>query len=94
MPGEVPMNSDGMVAQSTGHCLVRTGRNLRNPAMAKCSVCNKGPMFGHNRSHSMRATNRMFKPNIFKRRMVVDGEVKRVNICARCLRTSVKLDRD
>ena len=62
--------------------------------MAKCSVCNKGPMFGHNRSHSMRATNRMFKPNIFKRRMVVDGEVKRVNICARCLRTSVKLDRD
>ncbi len=58
--------------------------------MAKCSVCGKGPQFGHNRSHSLRATNRMFKPNVFKRRMVIDGETKRVYICARCLRTAVK----
>ncbi|NQW17654.1 MAG: 50S ribosomal protein L28 [Chloroflexi bacterium] len=58
--------------------------------MAKCSVCGKGPQFGHNRSHSMKATNRQFKPNVFKRNMVVNGEATKVFICARCLRTSVK----
>jgi len=32
--------------------------------MAKCEICGKGPQFGHNVSHSKRATNRKFKPNI------------------------------
>ena len=67
------------------YILIRTGT-----IMAKCSVCGKGPQFGHNRSHSMRATNRMFKPNVFKRRMVIDGEIKKISICTRCLRTAVK----
>ena len=34
--------------------------------MAKCSVCGKGVVFGHNVSHSNRKTNRTWKPNIRK----------------------------
>ncbi|PKN97400.1 MAG: hypothetical protein CVU42_16125 [Chloroflexi bacterium HGW-Chloroflexi-4] len=30
--------------------------------MAKCATCGKATVFGHNRSFSQRATNRMFKP--------------------------------
>ena len=59
--------------------------------MAKCGVCGKGPQFGNNRSHSMRATRRMWKPNVFKRNLVIDGELRSVRICTRCLRTMSKV---
>ena len=55
--------------------------------MAKCSVCNKGVVFGHNVSHSNRKTNRTWKPNIRTVKVVVNGQHKTVNICSRCLRS-------
>ncbi len=55
--------------------------------MAKCEICGKVPMFGHNVSHSNRATNRQFRPNIQSKRMLVDGAWRRMHICTRCLRT-------
>ncbi|MEX2425768.1 MAG: 50S ribosomal protein L28 [Thermomicrobiaceae bacterium] len=56
----------------------------------KCDVCGKGPGFGHNVSHSNRKTNRMFKANIQRATIQVDGRPKKVNICTRCLRTITK----
>jgi large subunit ribosomal protein L28 len=56
----------------------------------KCDVCGKGPGFGHRVSHSNRKTNRMFKANIQRQTIQVDGRPKRVNICTRCLRTITK----
>ena len=53
--------------------------------MAKCSVCGKGVSFGHNVSHSNRKTNRMWKPNIRKVKANVNGTVKTVAVCSRCL---------
>ena len=58
--------------------------------MAKCEICNKGPQFGHNRSHAMNATNRMFKPNIQKRNLIIEGKPRKVKICTRCIRTLEK----
>lgn len=55
--------------------------------MAKCEICGKGPMFGHNVSHSKRATNRIFRPNIQSKRLMLNGQYRRVHICTRCLRT-------
>ena len=55
--------------------------------MAKCAVCGKGPQFGNNRSHSMRATRKMWKPNVSRRKLVINGEKQRVNVCTRCLRS-------
>lgn len=55
--------------------------------MAKvCSVCGKGPSFGHNRSHSMVATKRRFEPNLQRVRILVNGAAKRVYVCTRCLK--------
>jgi large subunit ribosomal protein L28 len=55
--------------------------------MAKCEICGKAPSFGHNVSHSKRATLRMFRPNIQRKRVLVDGQPRRIYICTRCLRT-------
>ncbi len=55
--------------------------------MAKCDICGKGPQFGHNVSHSKKATNRQFKPNVQTVRMEKDGHKRKMHLCTRCLRT-------
>jgi len=51
-----------------------------------CSVCGKHPSAGRNVSHSHRVTNRVFKPNIQKLTVAIDGHVKKVRICTKCLK--------
>lgn len=58
-----------------------------------CEICSKGTMSGMNVSHSHLKTKKTWKPNIQRVRAVVDGEVKRVNVCTRCLRSG-KVQRD
>ncbi len=47
-------------------------------------------MSGHNVSHSKRRTNRRFMPNVHSRRLSINGQRVRVNICTRCLRSLQK----
>ncbi len=55
--------------------------------MAKvCTSFGKGPAFGNNRSHSMRATSRRFDPNLQKVRIIENGTPKRAYVCTRCLK--------
>nr|WP_268869492.1 MULTISPECIES: 50S ribosomal protein L28 [Megasphaera] len=56
-------------------------------------MCGKGKMAGMNVSHSHLKTKRTWKPNIQRVRAMVEGEVKRVNVCTRCLRSG-KVQRD
>ena len=56
--------------------------------MAKCEFCDKTVSFGQNVSHSNRKTNRMWKPNIRKVKADLNGTVKTVRICSRCLRSN------
>jgi len=55
--------------------------------MARCEMCGKGPQFGHSVSHSKKATKRQFKPNIQRLRVEIDGKMRRMYLCTRCLRT-------
>ena len=57
----------------------------------KCDLCNKSAQFGHNVSHSKRHTNRRWLPNIHLVKMEKNGQIVRVNLCTRCLRTQNKL---
>ncbi len=67
-------------------------------ASGKCDLCPKHTMFGRNirHKHSGRwerkapRTNREFRPNVHKKRLVIDGRSRRVNVCTRCLRTQLK----
>lgn len=52
-----------------------------------CDYCGKGRMVGNNVSHSKRHTKRVFRANLRRVRAVVDGTVRKVRICTRCLRT-------
>lgn len=56
----------------------------------KCDVCGKTTQFGRNVSFSKRRTNRMFKPNVQSRLVVVNGVTRRLNVCTSCLRTQTK----
>ncbi|HTK31697.1 MAG TPA: 50S ribosomal protein L28 [Candidatus Saccharimonadaceae bacterium] len=52
----------------------------------RCKVCGKGPMFGQNVSHANNVTKRVFNPNLQRVRALVDGRVKNIDVCTRCLR--------
>lgn len=58
--------------------------------MAKCEICGKSTTFGHNRSHSMRATARKFRPNLQKTTISLQGRMVKKVVCTRCIRTMVK----
>lgn len=51
-----------------------------------CSVCGKAPSAGRNVSHSHRVTNRIVRPNIQRVHAVVDGTVKQINVCTKCMK--------
>jgi large subunit ribosomal protein L28 len=58
--------------------------------MAKCEVCGKQPQFGHNVSHSNRKTNRQFKPNVQRVKVMENGRLVSKFMCTRCIRTMSK----
>jgi large subunit ribosomal protein L28 len=58
--------------------------------MAKCEICGKGPQFGHSVSHSKKATNRQWKPNVQKKKLMYKGKLQRMYVCTRCARTLLK----
>ncbi|NJM09264.1 50S ribosomal protein L28 [Candidatus Gracilibacteria bacterium] len=59
--------------------------------MARCDMCGKGPSFGHNVSFSKRRTNRMWRPNLQRKKITTtDGQAVQVRICTQCIRTMSK----
>ncbi len=51
-----------------------------------CSVCGKHPVSGNNVSHSNKKTKRVFKPNIVKMKVELNGKVQNLNVCTKCLK--------
>ncbi len=56
-------------------------------SMAKCEICNKSVHFGIKVSHSHKRSNKMWKPNIRKVKVLVNGQPKRIHICSKCLKS-------
>ena len=61
--------------------------------MAMCEMCGKTKRAGNNVSHSNVHTKRLFRPNIQKATIMVDGRLKQKKLCTRCLRTLAKAPR-
>ena len=61
--------------------------------MAKCEICGKTKRAGFNVSHSNVHTKRVFRPNIQRTKILVNGTLRRINACTRCLRTMAKAPR-
>jgi large subunit ribosomal protein L28 len=52
-----------------------------------CTICNKRTVAGNSISHAHNVTKRTWRPNLQRVRAVVDGAVRRVWVCTRCLRS-------
>ena len=59
--------------------------------MAKCAICDKKLSHGNKlsiaRSHVSNRATRTWKPNLRSVKAIVDGEPKRIKVCAKCLRS-------
>ncbi len=66
----------------------------------KCDICGKGTVAGHNVPRKGQAkkaggvgqhigvkTKRVFKPNLVKIRAKIEGTIKTLTMCTRCLRS-------
>lgn len=55
--------------------------------MAKvCELCGRRPSSGHHVSHANNKTKRRFQPNLQRVRARVNGAVRRIRVCTRCIR--------
>lgn len=59
--------------------------------MAKCAICDKSVNFGNQlsitRSHISKRSSRTWQANLRSVKAIVDGEPKRIKVCAKCLRS-------
>jgi len=57
----------------------------------KCDNCGKHQSLGHRVSHAKNRTNHAFRPNIQKKRIMVDGKFLRLKLCTNCIKTLNKV---
>lgn len=55
--------------------------------MASCAVCGRGRMTGNNVSHANNVTRRVWNVNLQRVRARVNGKVKTIDVCTRCIRS-------
>lgn len=59
--------------------------------MAKCAICDKSISYGNKlsitRSHISKRTSRTWKANLRSVKTIIDGQPKRIKVCAKCLRS-------
>ena len=53
-----------------------------------CEICGKGPIAGHNVSHANNKTPRRWYPNLQRVRAIVNGTVRRIRVCAQCIKSN------
>jgi large subunit ribosomal protein L28 len=55
--------------------------------MARCEICEKGPMYGNRVSHANNRTHRRWNPNLQRVRVVVGKTPQRMRVCTNCIRS-------
>jgi len=58
--------------------------------MQKCDITGKGKQYGHNVSFSQRHTQKVWKPNLQTKTMIVDGEKVKLKVSTQAIRTLKK----
>jgi large subunit ribosomal protein L28 len=53
-----------------------------------CEVCGRKPVVGRTVSHAHNVRPRRFLPNLQTVRALVNGGVRRIRVCTRCLRSN------
>lgn len=58
--------------------------------MQKCDLTGKGKQYGHNVSFSQRHTQKVWKPNLQKKTLVIDGKKVTMKLSTQAIRTLKK----
>lgn len=58
--------------------------------MQKCDITGKGKQFGSNVSFSQRHTNKVWKPNLQTKTVIVDGKKVKMKLSTQAIRTLKK----
>jgi large subunit ribosomal protein L28 len=57
--------------------------------MAKaCEICGKTPVVGRIVSHAHNVRARRFEPNLQTVRAFINGGIRRIRVCTRCIRSN------
>lgn len=63
--------------------------DIESYVMAKqCEVCGKTPVVGRVISHAHNVRARRFEPNLQRVRAIVNGGIRRLRVCTRCIRSN------
>jgi large subunit ribosomal protein L28 len=54
-----------------------------------CEICGKRPLVGSNVSHAHNVTKRRFNPNLQRVRTISNGRVKKMDVCANCIKSGI-----
>ena len=54
-----------------------------------CEICGKKPLVGNNVSHAHNKSKRRWYPNLQRVRTVKNGQVIRMRVCTRCIRSGL-----
>nr|ADI19518.1 hypothetical protein [uncultured Chloroflexi bacterium HF0770_09E03] len=52
-----------------------------------CEMCGKKPVAGNSVSHAHNKSRRRWNPNLQRVKANIDGSIKRVRVCTKCLRS-------
>ena len=77
-----------MIGVRTAAILVVLSRKESTLMAKQCEVCGKSPVVGRQVSHAHNVSARRFEPNLQKVRAMINGGVRRVRVCTRCLRSN------
>lgn len=85
--GERDLKPSLMDARTAAILMVLSRKDPRNMAK-QCEICGKSPVVGRQVSHAHNVSARRFEPNLQKVRAMINGGVRRVRVCTRCLRSN------
>lgn len=68
-------------------------RKAKRVALASIGATEKRPTAGQNVSHAQNKTKRLFKPNLQKTKILVDGKLVTVRLDARTIRSLTKVQK-
>ena len=53
-----------------------------------CFICGKRRSVGHSVSHANNKSKRVWEPNLQKVKAMIDGAVRSIRVCTRCIRSN------
>ena len=76
-----------MAPSSAIHLGIYRIRQREDPMARSCEICGKHRSVGNNVSHANNKTKRTWQANLQSVKAKLDGSVRRILVCTRCLRS-------